>query len=85
MRSPGSWRRRTLAIYSGRYLAQGGTSAMLEGDWTPQRLIILEFSDAPRARERLETPEAAPAHALRHCPAHTNRMLVEGVAGMRGP
>ena len=41
----------TIAAHGGRYLARGGTVEVLEGDWEPQRLVLLEFPtlDAPHA------------------------------------
>ena len=31
--------------YGGRYLVRGGASEVLEGEWQPNRLIVLEFPD----------------------------------------
>ena len=75
----------TLAIYAGRYLARGGATAVLEGSWAPSRLVILEFPDAAHARQWLESPEYAPARALRHRTARTNMVLLEGVGAGRTP
>ena len=33
----------TIEAYGGRYLARGGTAESLEGDWQPNRIVILEF------------------------------------------
>lgn len=33
----------SIAAYGGRYLARGGATAVLEGTWSPARLVILEF------------------------------------------
>ena len=41
----------TLANYGGRYLARGGANETLEGDWDINRLVILEFPSAERARD----------------------------------
>jgi uncharacterized protein (DUF1330 family) len=75
----------TLATYAGRYLARGGATALLEGGWTPSRLVILEFPDAAHARQWLDSPEYAPARALRHRTASTNMVLLEGVGAGRTP
>lgn len=75
----------TLALYGGVYLARGGATAVLEGDWKPGRLVILEFPDAAHARQWLESPEYAPARALRHRTARTNMVLLEGVASGQTP
>jgi uncharacterized protein (DUF1330 family) len=73
----------TLAVYAGRYLARGGATAVLEGNWTPGRLVLLEFPDAAHARQWLESPEYALARALRQRTARTNMVLIEGAASGR--
>jgi uncharacterized protein (DUF1330 family) len=35
----------TEARYGGRYIARGGATKVLEGDWEPHRLVIVEFPD----------------------------------------
>lgn len=69
----------TLGLYGGRYLARGGQAEVLEGDWTPNRLVILEFEDRAHARQWLESPEYRPARSQRHRTARTNMVVVEGV------
>ena len=64
--------------YGGRYLARGGPNETLEGDWHANRLVILEFENREKARAWLDSPEYAPAKALRHKYAHSNMILVEG-------
>jgi uncharacterized protein (DUF1330 family) len=41
----------TIARYGGKYLARGGEVKVLEGDWDPQRLVILEFESMERFDE----------------------------------
>jgi uncharacterized protein (DUF1330 family) len=69
----------TLGLYGGRYLARGGQAEVLEGDWTPNRLVILEFEDRAHARQWLESPEYRPARSQRHRTARTNMVVIEGV------
>lgn len=69
----------TIAQYGGRYLARGGQTEVLEGDWRPTRLVILEFSSVERARAWWNSPEYAPAKALRQSCADTDMVLLEGV------
>jgi uncharacterized protein (DUF1330 family) len=65
--------------YGGRYLARGGPSETLEGEWAVNRLVILEFPSGERARAWLASPEYAPAKVLRHKYARTKMVLVDGV------
>lgn len=69
----------TLAVHGGRYLVRGGATQVLEGGWTPQRLVILEFPDTAHARQWLASPEYRPARQQRQRSARTNMVLVEGV------
>ncbi len=70
----------TLAKYDGRFVVRGGACETLEGAWRPQRVIVLEFPSAARAKEWLDSPEYCAARALRHSTAKTEMILVEGVA-----
>ena len=69
----------SVSHYGGRYLARGGAVDVLEGDWIPHRLVILEFPDVHRAKEWLHSPEYAPMKALRHKSANSNMVVIEGV------
>ncbi|MBI5840139.1 MAG: DUF1330 domain-containing protein [Chloroflexi bacterium] len=65
-------------LYGGRYIARGGQNETLEGEWQAKRLVILEFESIERAKQWLNSPEYAPARALRHKYAKTNMVVVEG-------
>ena len=70
----------TVALYDGRYIARGGKTETLEGDWQAKRLVILEFPSMEKAKAWLNSEEYAPARALRQRYARTNMVLVEGFA-----
>jgi uncharacterized protein (DUF1330 family) len=55
-----------VAAYGGKYLARGGKTETLEGDWSPKRLVILEFENTARAKGWLNSPEYRAARQLRH-------------------
>jgi uncharacterized protein (DUF1330 family) len=65
--------------YGGKYIARGGRNETLEGDWKANRLVILEFESVERAKVWLDSPEYAPARALRHKYARSNMVVVEGL------
>ena len=69
----------TVSQFGGRYLARGGATETLEGEWQANRLVILEFPAMTQAKAWLNSTEYAPARALRHKYARTNMVLVEGV------
>lgn len=76
----------TVSAYGGRYLARGGRVQVLEGDWQPGRLVILEFETSEQAKAWLDSPEYAPIKKFRHQAARSRMVLVEGVpsAGVPG-
>jgi uncharacterized protein (DUF1330 family) len=68
----------TIARFGGKYLARGGATEVLEGEWQPKRLVILEFESAERAKAWLHSGEYRPARAIRHRAARSNMVVVEG-------
>jgi uncharacterized protein (DUF1330 family) len=41
----------SLAPFGGRFVVRGGDHAVLEGDWRPGRLVVIEFPSAQAARD----------------------------------
>jgi uncharacterized protein (DUF1330 family) len=64
----------------GRFVARGGELAVLEGDWDPSRLVILEFPDLEAARLWYDSPEYQEAKRLREGAASLNMVAVQGLA-----
>ena len=71
----------TVSAYGGRYVARGGPVEVREGDWSPSRLVVLEFPSAERARAWWDSPEYAPAKAVRQSCADTQLVIAEGMPG----
>jgi len=69
----------TVTAYGGRYVARGGAAEVLEGDWTPNRLVVLEFPTLAQAQAWWSSPEYSAAKAIRQRTARTNMVLVAGV------
>ena len=69
----------TVAAYDGKYIVRGGTAEQLEGDWTPRRIVVLEFPTLDRAKEWWASEDYAPAKAMRHASATSNMIVVEGM------
>ena len=65
--------------YGGRYIVRGGDTEVLEGNWAPKRIVVLEFETAQKAKELMESEEYRPVKQLRLESANTNMVLVEGV------
>lgn len=68
-----------IAAHGGRYLVRGGRSEVLDGDWTPRRLVVLEFDSVEKAKAWRESPEYAEAKKVRESCARANMIVVEGV------
>ncbi len=68
-----------IAAYGGKYLARAGRTETLEGDWTPKRLVILQFESIERARTWLDSPEYRPVKRMRHEAAVSRAVVIEGV------
>jgi len=69
----------SIEVYGGRFLARGGATGSLEGDWAPERIVVLEFPSLERARQWWKSPEYAPAKAIRMRAARTRMIVTEGV------
>lgn len=69
----------TVELYGGRYIARGGKTEILEGDWTPHRLVILQFNSSDQAKKWLYSTEYSGPRELRHQTAVSNMVLVEGI------
>jgi len=72
--SPGA-----LAAFGGRFIARGGEMAVLEGDWEPSRLVLVEFPDLESAKRFYDSPEYEAAKKLREGAASLNMVAVQGL------
>jgi uncharacterized protein (DUF1330 family) len=61
--------------YDGRFVVRGGQVEVLEGDWEPKRLVVLEFPDAGAVRRWYESPEYREARAIRERTASTQMIV----------
>jgi uncharacterized protein (DUF1330 family) len=69
----------TVAQHGGKYIVRGGKTEVLEGDWKPKRIVVLQFESMQRAKEWLNCEEYREPRKMRHRTAKTNMILVEGV------
>jgi uncharacterized protein (DUF1330 family) len=70
----------TEARHGGKYLARGGQTKVLEGDWRPHRLVILEFPDMDALLAWHDSPEYARLKEIREQCATTRIIALEGTA-----
>jgi uncharacterized protein (DUF1330 family) len=64
--------------HGGKYIVQGVVPETMEGQWSPDRLVILEFPTPKNAKEFLADPEAQNLFALRHRTTNSQLILAEG-------
>ena len=69
-----------VAAQGGKFLVRGGKTEALEGDWQPERVVVLEFPSVERAREWWVSKDYATARVIRERTARTRMILVEGVS-----
>lgn len=64
--------------HSGRYVVQGEVPTVMEGDWKPERIVVIEFPSRVAANDFLKDPEAQTLFALRHKTTTSKLVLVDG-------
>lgn len=64
--------------HGGRYIVQGVVPESIEGNWLPERLVILEFPSTNDAKEFLADPDAQSLFSLRHKTTDCQLILAEG-------
>jgi uncharacterized protein (DUF1330 family) len=69
----------TVERYGGKYIVRGGAVEALEGNWKPNRIVVLKFDSAQRAKEWLNCEEYREPRNMRHRTARTKMIVVEGV------
>jgi len=69
----------TIEQYGGKYLVRGGAAEAMEGDWEPDRIVVIEFASVAQAKAWFNSPEFAEAKQIRNRCADAIVMIVEGV------
>ena len=64
--------------HGGRYIARGAEPTVMEGDWTPERMVILEFPSRENATAFLDDRDARTLFGLRHRTTISKLVLVDG-------
>ena len=64
--------------HSGKYLVQGDEPTVIEGDWKPERMVVIEFPSRENAYEFLQDQDAQALFAIRHKTTASKLVLVNG-------
>ena len=66
--------------HGGRYIVRGAQPTVMEGDWSPERLVVLEFPDRAAAQAFLADPDCQDLFRIRHATTTSRLVLVDGAA-----
>jgi uncharacterized protein (DUF1330 family) len=69
----------TVQAFGGRFIVRGGPVQTLEGGWAPERISVLEFESAERARTWWESEDYRELKAMRQRAGRTRMILLEGM------
>jgi uncharacterized protein (DUF1330 family) len=67
-----------IAKHSGRYIVQGAQPTAIEGDWKPERMVIIEFPEREKAEAFLGDPEIQNLFKVRHETTTSKLVLADG-------
>lgn len=68
-----------MQVHGAEVCIRGGSIEVLEGDWTPERVVLLKFPSVEQARAFNASTEYAAARASRQGTAVMRMLLIEGV------
>jgi len=68
----------TISAFGGRFLTRGGATEVLEGEWIPSRLVILEFADVAAIKAWYGSPEYRQLLELRKRTAKSDFIVIDG-------
>jgi len=69
----------TIAQYGGKAIVRNGRFEVLEGDWTPKSIAVVEFPSMDAAKRWYDSPEYKPLIAQRKAASFATLVVVEGV------
>jgi len=68
-----------IAAHGAEICVRGGKVETLEGDWHPQRVVVLKFPSVEAAKAFNSSPEYSEARAARQGAAVMQMIVVEGL------
>lgn len=67
-----------IARHAGKYIVQGASPTPVEGDWTPERMVIIEFPSRDNAEAFLRDQDIQDLFKVRHETTTSRLVLVDG-------
>jgi uncharacterized protein (DUF1330 family) len=65
--------------HGGRFLARGGALTVLEGNWEPARIVIIEFPSSDAAQVWFDSDDYRQARAVREGAGTWRMVVVDGL------
>ena len=65
--------------HGGRFLVRGGATEVVQGDWTPHRLVVVEFDSVERAKSWWNSSGHTELRAILDRCSNTTTTIVAGV------
>ena len=69
----------SIARHGGRWVVRGGTTQVLEGDWNPGRVVVIEFPSVDAALEWFNSPDYQELAGIRREASTARIVVAEGV------
>jgi uncharacterized protein (DUF1330 family) len=68
----------SVARHGGRFIVRGGAVTTLEGDWNPQRIVVIEFASVDAAKAWYFSDDYQEALKVRLANSVGKSLIVEG-------
>ncbi|MEY2803344.1 MAG: hypothetical protein RL657_680 [Pseudomonadota bacterium] len=73
------WSTAAFEAHQAEVLVRGGNFEVIEGDWVPDRLVVVRFPSVEAAHRFYDSPEYGKARVAREGAAIMRLVIVEGV------
>jgi uncharacterized protein (DUF1330 family) len=68
----------SIVRHGGRWVVRGGTTQVLEGDWNPGRIVVIEFPSVDAALAWFNSDDYQELAAIRRAASTAQILVVEG-------
>ena len=72
------WSSQAMQEHGAKVLVRGGAVEVIEGDWSPERVVVLEFANMDKAKAFYNSETYGKARAARDGAAIMRMVLIEG-------
>ncbi len=67
----------SIAAYGGKFMVRGAPFETLEGNWHPERIVVLQFESVSRAKDWWASDQYGVAKRIRQAAAQTKMIVIE--------